>query len=81
MRGLGQRLWDPHSLFMGGKARSNFPGSGCGGAEVLSTRRTSLWVKLQRSLREGAWNVLTLREDDEDPVSAIILAPAFEHQF
>ena len=54
---------------IGGKQRGNFPGSDCGGvcwgdAEVSSTRRRSPWVNLRRSLRVGAWNVLSLREDD-----------------
>ena len=35
-----------------------------GGAEVSSTRRRSPWVNLRRSLRLGAWNVLSLREDE-----------------
>ena len=34
------------------------------GAEVSSTRWRSPWVNLRRSLRVGAWNVLSLREDD-----------------
>ena len=35
-----------------------------GGSEVSSTRWQSPWVNLRRSLRVGAWNVLSLREDD-----------------
>ena len=35
-----------------------------GGAEVSSTRRRSPWVNLRWSLRVGAWNVLSPREDD-----------------
>ena len=35
-----------------------------GGAEVSSTRRRSPWVNLRRFLWVGAWNVLSLREDD-----------------
>ena len=35
-----------------------------GGAEVSSTRQRSFWVNLRRSLLVGAWNVLSLREDD-----------------
>ena len=34
------------------------------GAEVSSTRRRSPWVNLRQSIRVGAWNVLSLREDD-----------------
>ena len=34
------------------------------GAEVSSTRRQSLWVNLKQSLHVGAWNVLSLRQDD-----------------
>jgi len=34
------------------------------GAEVSSTRRRSPWINLRRSLRVGAWNGLSLREDD-----------------
>ena len=54
---------------IGEKPRGNIPGSDCGrvcrgGAEVSSTRRRSHWVNLRRSLRAGAWNVLSLREDD-----------------
>ena len=69
MTGLGQSLRDPQSLMIGGKARGNIPGSDCGrvcrnGAEVSSTRRRSPWVNLRRSLRVGAWNVLSQREDD-----------------
>ena len=69
MMGLGQSLREPQSLMIGGKPRGNIPGSDCGrvcqsGAEVLSTRWRSPWVNLRRSLRVGAWNVLSLREDD-----------------
>ena len=54
---------------IGGKPRGNSPGSDYGrvcrsGAEVSSTRRRSPWVNLTWSLRVGAWNVLSLREDD-----------------
>ena len=54
---------------IGGKPQGNIPGSDCrrvrrGGAEVSSTRRRSPWVNLRRSLQMGAWNVLSLREDD-----------------
>ena len=35
-----------------------------GGAEVSSTRRQSPRVNLRQSLRVGAWNVLSQREDD-----------------
>ena len=54
---------------IGGKARSKLPGSDCGGvwwngAEVSSIRCQSPWVNLRRSLRVGAWNVLSRREDD-----------------
>ena len=31
---------------------------------MTSTRRRSPWVNLRRSLQVGAWNVLSLREDD-----------------
>ena len=53
----------------GGKPQGNIPGSDCGGvcrggAEVSSTRRRSPWVNLRRSLRVGAWNVRSQREDD-----------------
>ena len=65
---------------MGGKPRGNIPGSDCGGgAEVSSTRRQSPWVNLRRSLRVGAWNILSQREDDH--LSVIILAQAFEHRY
>ncbi len=69
MTGLGQSLRDPQSLMIGGKPRGNIPGSDCGrvcrsGAEVTSTRRRSPWVNLRRSLRVGAWNVLSQREND-----------------
>ena len=69
MMGLGQSLRDPQSLMIGGKPQGNIPGSDCGrvcrsGAEVLSTRRQSSWVNLRWSLRVGAWNVLSRREDD-----------------
>ena len=69
MTGLGQSLQDPQSLIIGRKPRGNLPGSDCGrvcwnGAEVSSTRRQSPWVNLRWSLRVGAWNVLSLREDD-----------------
>ena len=54
---------------MGGKPRGNLPGSDCGsvcqgGAEVSSTRWWSPWVNLRQTLRVGAWNVLSRREDD-----------------
>ena len=54
---------------IGGKARGKLPGLDCsgvwqGGAQVSSTRRRSPSVNLRRSLRVGAWNVLSLREDD-----------------
>ena len=40
-------------------------GSVCrGGAEVSSTRCQSPRVNVRWSLQVGAWNVLTLREDD-----------------
>ena len=73
MTGLGQRLRDPHYLVIGGKPWSNLPGSDCGGvwwsgAEVLSTRRRFPWVKLRRSFRVGAWNVISQREDDHLPL-------------
>ena len=53
----------------GRKPRGNLPGSDCGsvfrgGSEVSSTRRQSPWVNLKWSLWVGAWNVLSLREDD-----------------
>ena len=69
MTRLGQSLWDPYSLMIGGKARGNLPGSDCGGvyrggAEVLSTRRQSPWANLRRFLQVGAWNVPSRREDD-----------------
>ena len=35
-----------------------------GGAEVSSTRQQSPQVNLRQSLRVGAWNVLSVREDD-----------------
>ena len=31
---------------------------------MSSTRRRSPWVNLRQSLQVGAWNVLSLREDD-----------------
>ena len=31
---------------------------------MSSTRRRSPWVNLRRSIQVGAWNVLSLREDD-----------------
>ena len=40
------------------------------GAEVSSTRRRSPWINLRRSLRVGAWNVLSLREDDHLSLSS-----------
>ena len=57
-------------MMTGGKPWGKLPGSDCssvcrGGAEVSSTRRRSPWVNLRRSLRLGAWNVLSLREDDQ----------------
>ena len=69
MTGLGHSFRDPQSLMIVGKPRGNIPGSDCGrvcrsGAEVSSTRRRSSWVNLRRSLRVGAWNALSLREDD-----------------
>ena len=69
MMGLGQSLQDPQYLMIGGTPRGNLPRSDCisvcqGGAEVLSTRWRSPWVNLRWSLRVGAWNVLSLREDD-----------------
>ena len=69
MMGLRQCLWDPHSLMIGGKPRGNLPGSVCGSvcwgdAEVSSTRRRFPWFNLRWSLWVGAWNVLSLREDD-----------------
>ena len=68
--GLGQSLRDLHSLMIGGKAQGKLPGSDCGGvwwsgAEVSSTRRRSSWVNLKQSLQVRAWNVLSLREDDQ----------------
>ena len=69
MMGLGQSLRDSHSLMIGGKTRGNLPGLDCGsvcqgGTEVSSTIWQSPWVNLRRSLRVGAWNVLSQREDD-----------------
>ena len=54
---------------IGGKPWGNLPGLNCGGAclggaEVSSIRRRSPLVNLRRSLRVGAWNVLSRREDD-----------------
>ena len=54
---------------IGGKPRGDILVSDCGrvcqgGAEVSSTRQRSPWVNLRRSLRVGAWNVRSLREDD-----------------
>ena len=75
MTGLGQSLRDPQSL-IGGKPRGNIPGSDCrrvcrGGSEVSSIRRRSPWVNLRQSLRVGAWNVLSRREDDHlSPLSS-----------
>ena len=31
---------------------------------MSSTRRRSPWVNLRQSLRDAAWNVLSLKEDD-----------------
>ena len=58
---------------IGGKTRGKRPRSDCGSvcrddAEVSSTRRRSPWVNLRRYLRVGAWNVLSLREDDHLPL-------------
>ena len=52
-----------------GKEWGKLPGSDCSGvwqsgAKVSSTRPRSPWVNLRWSLRVGAWNVLSLREDD-----------------
>ena len=67
--GLGQSLWDPQYLMIGGKQWGNLPGLDCGrvcrgGADVSSTRWWSPWVNPRRSLWVGAWNVLSIREDD-----------------
>ena len=53
----------------GGNAWGKLPWSNCGGvcqdgAEMSSTRRRSPWVNLRWSLQVGAWNLLSLREDD-----------------
>ena len=41
------------------------------GVEVSSTRRRSPWVNLRQSLLVGAWNVLSLIEDDHlSPLSS-----------
>ena len=69
MMGLGQSLQDPQSLMTGRKPWGNLPGSYCSivcrsGAEVSSTRRRSPCINLRLSLRVGAWNVLSQREDD-----------------
>ena len=69
MKGLGQILWDPQSLMIGGKAQGKLPGLGCGGvcyggAEVLSTRWRCPRVNLRWSLWVGAGNVRSQREDD-----------------
>ena len=69
MTGLGQSLRDPHSLIIGGNTWGNLPGSCCdgvrqGGAEMLFTRQQSPRVNLRQFLQEGAWNILTVREDD-----------------
>ena len=69
MMGLGQSLWEPQCLMTGGKAWGKLHGSDCGGlcrdgAEALSIRCQSPRNNLRRSLRVGAWNVLSLREDD-----------------
>ena len=80
MTGLGQSLRDPQSLMIGGKLWGNIPGSDCGrvcrsGAEVSSTRRRSPWVNLRWSLRVGAWNVQSPREDDHQS----LLSSEFKH--
>ena len=85
---LDDQIWEkpsrPPFLDDGGeKSGGKPPGSDCGGvwqsgAEVSSTRRCSPWVNLRRSLRVGAWNVLSLREDDH---LSLIRAPAFEHWY
>ena len=54
---------------IGGKTWGNLPRLDCdsvrpGGAEVSCTRRWSPWDNLRWSLWVGAWNVLSLREDD-----------------
>ena len=84
MTGLGQNLWDSHSLMTGGKPQGNLLGSDCGsvcqgGAEVSSTRRRCPWVNLRWALQVGAWNVLSQREDDH--LSVIICAQAFGHRY
>ena len=66
---LVQSLWEPHSLKIGGKTQGDLTGLVCGsvcrgGAKVSSIRRRSPWVNLRWSLRVGAWNVLSLREDN-----------------
>ena len=68
MTGLGQSLREPQSLMKGGIPRGNPPGPDYGsvcrsGAEVSPTRKWSPWVNRRRSLRVGAWNVLSQRED------------------
>ena len=69
MTGLEQSLRDPQPLLIGVKPWGNLPGSDggsvCrGGAEVSSTRWWSPWVNQRWSVWVGAWNVLSLREDD-----------------
>ena len=69
MTGLGQSLRDPQSFMIGGKPRSNLPGSDCGsvcrGGAVSSTRQRSPWVNLRWALWVG---VLSPREDDHLPL-------------
>ena len=60
---MRQSLWDPHSL-IGGKVQGKFTGSDCGSVSRSGAEVSSPWVNLRRSLQVGAWNVLSLREDD-----------------
>ena len=69
MTGAGQSPQNPCNMNgVGGSSRPGFNSGDDGGpAEAAPIRRTSSGVSLQRVLRVGSWNILTISEEHRLP--------------
>ena len=66
MRGVGQSLREPHTRMMDPTGRRTLSVGARPErvAEVASTQSDRARLNLRRAIRVGAWNVLSLREDE-----------------